>query len=152
MSMKEEFDNLVWGLLRGLDSAFEVCAIIQEGVSYEKIPEDFWLDERKGKDILGAQMTKKEELIQVRQEVIARIISELINGQDVVYVDHYSRLFHALAILEVPKDDSRIPNYRGNSYHLAYELWQLDDGQQETYKHIAQVAWRMSEIMKTISL
>ena len=69
-------DELIWHILRGFDYGFNICSLIQEGVSYPKrIPQQFWLDERKGGDgILGQRFLSKAEMRSLRDEVIDAII------------------------------------------------------------------------------
>ncbi len=63
MVEKTKLDQLIWNLLRGFQTGFKTCEIIQEGISYTRaIPKSFWLDEEKGYyGILGLyDLTKKD--------------------------------------------------------------------------------------------
>ena len=63
--------------------------------------------------------------------------------------DNYARLFHALAILKVPKDTELLPGTTKNLiYNSMYMLWVLDDGSREKYNDIKDVAWYMAEETK----
>lgn len=149
----KELDDLIWRILRGSREGFATCEVIQEGVSYKRaIPKSFWLDERKGYyGILGFEFLTKAEMKKVHSEIVERIIQELnkSHNDSGMYSDNYSRLFHALSILKVPKSDSRVPAIGKNyMYNIAYDLWALDDGKSSTYEFISSVAWYSAEAVK----
>ena len=153
MVEKEQLDVLIWNLLRGLQLGFNVCAVIQEGVSYKKaIPKAFWNDEKKGRyGILGLHALCKSDMRKLHSEVVEIIINEINepHHEREMYCDNYSRLFHALSILKVPKNDSRVPAIGKNyMYNIAYDLWALDDGSESTYNFISSAAWYASEAIK----
>ena len=147
-------DELIWHILRGFDYGFNICSLIQEGVSYPKrIPQQFWLDERKGGDgILGQRFLSKAEMRSLRDEVIDAIINEINNPSepDKMYSDNYTRRFHALAIFRVAKSDKRVPP-TGNDYmyNIAYELWGLDDGSKRKYDCVRPASWYSAEAFKS---
>lgn len=152
MVEKTELDELIWHLLRGFSEGFKICEVIQEGVSYKRaIPKSFWLDEEKGYyGILGLNTLTKSDMKKVHSEVVERIIQEINEpNEGEMYSDNYSRLFHALAILKVPKCDPRVPAIGKNyMYNIAYDLWALDDGKSSTYEFISNVAWYSAEAIK----
>ena len=152
MVEKRELDELIWHLLRGFPEVFKICEVIQEGVSYKRaIPKSFWLDEEKGYyGILGLNTLTKKDMKKVYSEVVERIIQEINKpNEDKMYSDNYSRLFHALTILKVPKCDPRVPAIGKNyMYNIAYDLWALDDGKSITYEFISNVAWYSAEAFK----
>ena len=155
MVEKKELDDLMWHILRGFNEGFEICSVIQEGVSYKKsIPKSFWLDERKGYyGIMGLNKISKSDMRIGRDEVIERIILEINEPHHdrEMYADNYSRLFHALAIFQVAKSDLRVPAIGKNyMYNIAYDLWALDDGSSEIYEnHISSIAWYSAEAFKS---
>lgn len=154
MVKKTELDDLIWNLLRGFPESFKVCEVIQEGVSYKRaIPKSFWLDEEKGYyGILGLKTLTKAEMKKIHSDVVERIIQEINKPMESeMYSDNYSRLFHALTILNVTKCDLRVPAIGKNyMYNIAYDLWALDDGKSSTYEFISNVAWYSSEAIKNI--
>ena len=156
MVEKTKLDQLIWNLLRGFQTGFKTCEIIQEGVSYTRaIPKSFWLDEEKGYyGILGLYDLTKKDMKKVRNEVIERIIQEINDPNECkMYSDNYARLFHALAILRVAKYDHRVPAIGKNyMYNIAYDLWALDDGKSSTFEFISNVAWYSAEAVKENSL
>lgn len=156
MVERKELDKLVWNLLRGFPIGFQICETIQEGVSYPRaIPKSFWLDEDKGYyGILGLNNLTKKDMRTIRDEVIERIIKEINEpSESQIYSDNYSRLFHALSILKVPKYDPSLPAIGKNyMYNISYDLWALDDGKSSTYEHIEKVAWFAAEAVKDKSL
>lgn len=152
MVEKRELDNLIWKLLRGFREGFEVCEIIQEGVSYTRaIPKSFWRDEAKGYyGILGLYNLTKSEMRQLHNEVVERIIQEINEPNECkMCADNYARLFHALAILKVPKFDTRVHAIGTNyMYNIAYDLWALDDGSTRKFEFISNAAWYAAEAIK----
>ncbi len=87
----------------------------------------------------------------LREEVIERIINEISkpNTEKCMYADNYSRLFHALTILNVAKCDQRVPTIGKNCmYNIAYDLWALDDGKENNWETISNVAWYAAEAVK----
>ena len=156
MVEKTKLDQLIWNLLRGFQTGFKTCEIIQEGVSYARaIPKSFWLDEEKGYfGILGLKHLTKDDMRKVRSEVIKRVIQEINDPNECkMYSDNYSRLFHALAIFKVAKSDPRVPAIgTDHMYNIAYDLWALDDGKSSTFEFISNVAWYSAEAVKENSL
>ncbi|MCR5186570.1 MAG: hypothetical protein K6D97_05595 [Clostridia bacterium] len=151
---KRTLDELIWALLRGFPYAFETCIVIQEAVSYPKrIPNEFWYDEKKGGcGILGMDRITKAEMKKLRKQVIARIIQEInapAKPED-MYCDNYTRLFHALTLLEVQKNDKRIPAPgKDYMYNMSYMLWALDNGTEKAKKAVIAATWYSSEMFKT---
>ncbi len=152
MVEKEKLNKLIWHLLRGFQEGFSDCKRIQAGLSYKRIiPKSFWDDPIDGYiGILGRTKLKKDELKELRKEVVERIIQEINHpSQKKMYADNYSRLFHALAILGVSKSDTRVPALgKDYMYNIAYCLWALDDGTEQTYEFIADIAWYSAEAVK----
>lgn len=153
MVEEKEMNELIWYLLRGFPEGFKICELIQEAVSYKRsIPKLFWIDEDKaGYGILGLHNLNKAEIGFLREEVIQRIINEISkpNSEKCMYADNYSRLFHALTILNVAKCDQRVPAIGKNCmYNIAYDLWALDDGNENNWEAIRNVAWYAAETVK----
>ena len=65
-------------------------------------------------------------------------------------IEQYVRYFHGLAILGVDKENAEVPaiDNANDRYKIAYELWQLDDGSEENWKHIESIAWYVTEKLK----
>ena len=156
MVEKEELNKLIWRLLRGFQEGFSDCKRIQAGLSYKRIiPKSFWDDPIDGYIvILGRTKLKKDELKELCKEVVERIIQEINHpSQKKMYADNYARLFHALSILGVPKSDTRVPAIGKNyMYNIAYSLWALDDGTENTYEFISNAAWYAAEAFKSNKL
>ena len=154
MIEEKEMNELIWKLLRGFPEGFKICELIQEAVSYKSgIPKLFWIDENKAGrcGILGFHKLNKAEMRALREEVIERIINESNepNTEKCMYADNYSRLFHALTILKVAKCDQRVPAIGKNCmYNIAYDLWALDDGKENNWETISNVAWYAAEAVK----
>lgn len=152
MVEKEKLNKLIWRLLRGFQEGFSDCRTIREGLSYKRIiPKSFWDNPEYGYlEIFGRFNLKKGELREIHKEVIERIIHEINHpSQKKMYADNYSRLFHALAILGVSKSDTRVPALgKDYMYNIAYCLWALDDGTEQTYEFIADIAWYSAEAVK----
>ena len=63
--------------------------------------------------------------------------------------DHYSRYFHALTLLKVPKNTELVPKIGTNlAYNAAYTIWMLDDGSDKAWDAICDSMWYMSEATK----
>ena len=99
----------------------------------------------------------KEKLLSLREEVIDLICEELEKDKALnwekkmspIQVDNYVRLFHALALMGVEKNDLRIPKKRGNiKYNIALAFWLEDDGSIEKWIYIRRLAWNISEFTK----
>lgn len=153
MVEEKEMNEVIWYLLRGFPEGFKICELIQEAVSYKRsIPKLFWIDEDKaGYGILGFYDTTKAEMRSLREEVIERIINEISkpNSEKCMYADNYSRLFHALTILKVDKSDQRVPAIGKNCmYNIAYDLWALDDENENNWETISNIAWYAAEVVK----
>ena len=101
-------------------------------------------------EVIDLKEIKKDELKELRKKVVERIIKEINHpSQKKMYADNYSRLFHALAILGVSKSDTRVPALgKDYMYNIAYCLWALDDGTEQTYEFIADIAWYSAEAVK----
>ncbi len=130
----------------GCRSSFEECSLIMKGIGFKKkIPKEFWEDEEQaGLGIMDIYVRlSKSELKRIREEVISEICFRLHNDCYKCFtVEHYSNYLHGLAILEVPKDTKEIPGLGENTrrYNLAYQLWKLDDGSEEKWNTIADIA------------
>ena len=156
MVEKEELNQLIWHLLRGFREGFSDCQKIREGLSYKRIiPKSFWDNPEYGYlEIFGRFNLKKGELREIHKEVVERIIREINHpSEKKMYADNYVRLFHALSILGVSKNDQRVPAIGINyMYNIAYSLWALDDGTENTYEFISDAAWYAAEAFKTNKL
>ena len=135
MIKKDELDELIWLILHGWPRGFESCQLIQRASEST--------DSSEKDDILG--ITAIEACV-VRTEIIVRIIQEIKSGEHLL--DHLSRLFHALTLLKVDKNDSRLPSSSVSYiYNAARALWMLDDGE-KAYSYINLAAWYVAEMMK----
>ena len=152
--------NFIYGLLRGRnDAAFEEVKIIREAYEIKgEIPEEFWNREIYKEPLMGYKVPMtKEKLLSLREEVIDLICEELEKDKALnwekkmspIQVDNYVRLFHALALMGVEKNDLRIPKKRGNiKYNIALAFWLEDDGSIEKWIYIRRLAWYISEFTK----
>lgn len=156
MVEREKLNKLIWRLLRGFQEGFSDCRTIREGLSYKIIiPKSFWDNPEYGYlEIFGRFNLKKGELREIHKEVIERIIHEINHtSEKEMYTDNYARLFHALSIFGVPKSDTRVPAIGKNyMYNIAYSLWALDDGTENTYEFISNAAWYAAEAFKSNKL
>ena len=159
---KEYAQKFLYGLHRGRNyaSTYEECRIIGEAGKIEgEIPEEFWKREFYCEALMGYEVPlRKAELLSLREEVIELICKELkadssnLNWEkkmSPIQVDNFVRLFHALAIIGVEKNDPRIPKKRENvKYNTALAFWLEDDGSIEKWNYINRLAWRISELTK----
>ena len=152
--------NFIYGLHRGRnDAAFEEVKIIREAYEIKgEIPEEFWNREIYKEPLMENKVPlTKEKLLSLREEVIDLICEELEKDKALnwekkmspIQVDNYVRLFHALALMGVEKNDLRIPKKRGNiKYNIALAFWLEDDGSIEKWIYIRRLAWNISEFTK----
>ena len=138
-------------MARGKRDSFRECYLIMEVLSFsKKIPDSFWHDEDKAEfgimDIYEP-LTKKK-LRQIRNELIDAIFQRM-EIRD-LNIKQYVRYFHGLAILDVTKENAEVPaiDNANTQYKIAYELWRLDDGSEENWKHIESIAWYVTEKLK----
>ena len=136
---------------QGKRDSFQQCHLIMEGISFPKrIPDSFWNDEDKaGFGIMDIyEPLTKKQLRQIRNEVVKAILQNIEIQQ--LDIEQYVRYFHGLAILGVDKENAEVPaiDNANERYKIAYELWQLDDGSEENWKHIESIAWCVTEKLK----
>ena len=69
----------------------------------------------------------------------------LIKQEQVIKVDNY-----LLFLIDVAKENAEVPaiDNANTQYKIAYELWRLDDGSEENWKHIESIAWYVTEKLK----
>ncbi len=138
-------------MARGKRDSFRECYLIMEGLSFsKKIPNSFWNDEDKaGFGIMDIyEPVTKNQLRQIRNELIDAIFQRM-EIRD-LNTKQYVRYFHGLAILDVAKENAEVPaiDNANTQYKIAYELWKLDDGSEENWKHIESIAWCVTEKLK----
>ncbi len=136
---------------QGKRDSFQQCHLIMEGISFSKrIPDSFWNDEDKaGFGIMDIyEPLTKKQLRQIRNELIDAIFQRM-EIRD-LNIKQYVRYFHGLAILDVAKKNAEVPaiDNANTQYKIAYELWRLDDGSEENWKHIESIAWEVTEKLK----
>lgn len=154
-------DDFIYGLHHARnEGAYEEVKIIGEAYEIEgEIPERFWQREIYKEPLMGNKVPlTKDKLLSIREEVIDLICEELeadsstLNWEkklSPIEVDNYTRLFHALALMGVEKNDPRIPKKRGNiKYNISLALWLEDNGSIETWIYIRRIAWNISELIK----
>jgi len=144
-----KYDSFIWGILRGRD--FEHLRFLQGAVDHKKKISKVYIQETEYTEIFEIGETKKDA-IEAREELIKLIVQVLKDGKtrnkDMI-IDHYSRLFHALAILKVDKNADFITKESENKmYNAAYQLWQLDDGSKTVGRSIMNACWFISEELK----
>lgn len=134
-------NDFIKSLLQGLRDGFETCELIMEALSYKRaIPESFWTDEKKGAyGILGEYRISMKEMRDLRAEAIMAITSKISlmerENNKKNQIDNFSRLFHALTLLQVEKNTSLVPAVSENLlYNTAYSLWAIDDGSEKIWK------------------
>lgn len=147
-----KMDDFIYEVLRGSKRAYEICEMLQKGLSFKgRIPKSFWLDSKLiYGGFFGLYNLRKFELREIRNEIIERILKEINEpSESKIYSDNYSRLLHVFAIFKISKSDDRIPATGENyMYDIAYELWALDDGTYQTFDYIASVTWFVAEAAK----
>lgn len=148
-------NDFIKSLLHGLRDGFETCELIMEALSYKRaIPESFWTDEMKGAcGILGEYRISKKEMRDLRAEAIRAITSKISlmerENDKKNQIDNFSRLFHALTLLQVEKNTSLVPAISENLlYDTAYSLWEIDDGSEKIWKAIDNASWYAAEAIK----
>lgn len=137
-------------------NCYRILNIIQGATEFKrKIPKSFIITEEYdcvARDF-GFGLTKSDAKA-LREEFINEIVRVILEVKETdrneeMLHDHYARLFHALAILKVPKDTELLPGTTKNLiYNSMYMLWFLDDGSREKYNDIKDVAWYMAEETK----
>lgn len=151
------YGKFIQGLLHTPEySGYKTLRLIQGAVDFERrIPkyyiekEEYYYVARDFEIDFTKNAAKK-----LREEFISEIIKVILKLDKTDYneellTDHYARLFHALAILKVPKDTELLPGTTQNlMYNAMYILWKLDDGSKEVYDIIGRTAWCMSEEIK----
>lgn len=140
-------------------SAYDTLKLVQTAVEFKrKIPKYFIENETDSQyyyvaKYFGIDLTKSAAKL-LREELVGeiiRVIVELDKTDDnhELLPDHYARLFHALAILKVPKDTELLPGTTKNlMYNAMYMIWGLDDGSEEADRLIGIASWCMAEEIK----
>jgi len=141
------YEDIVWGILRG--RTFGALSMLQGAVESENL--ESYIEETGYPEMFSIGHTKKEA-IEVREELIKLILQALKNGKtrgESMKMDHYARLFHALARLNVPKADLKYLRDSGVPMRdAALELWLMDDGSDTIGRYIMKAAWIISEEQK----
>lgn len=137
-------------------SAYKTLRLIQGAVDFErKIPKSYIKNEDFGYVVrdFGIDFTKSA-VKKLREEFISEIIKVILeldktDRNEEVLPDHYGRLFHALAILKVPKNTELLPGTTKNlMYNAMYIIWGLDDGSCKAGDLIQRASWCMAEEIK----
>ena len=152
-----KYGKFIKGLLHTPDSGdYRTLQLIQGATEFQrKIPKSYIYSEEYyyvARDF-GIGFTKSEAKA-LREEFINEIIKVILNldktdRNEEMLPDNYARLFHALAILKVPKDTELLPGTTKNLiYNSMYMFWFFDDGSQKAYDVINDGAWCMAEEIK----
>lgn len=148
--------SFINGIVHGRNAQYRCLESIRKALDYRaKIPKQFLSSEEAEwlKGEFGISITK-QEVKELRKELIAEIIDVILNQKTTEYgeemmTDNYSRLFHGLAILKLEKDTELLPGTTDNyMYNAAYMLWRLDDGSEMAGDAIESTMWFMSEEIK----
>ena len=133
--MTNELNRLVGDLEFGYNWAFDFLSEVNKAVNFKaKIPKTYWrgLFEECWKDAFkefGVWYATKGEMKEFCKELIAAIIEFLAPDDTEKDFQHYLSLFHALAILDVPKDSTLLkPEGKNKYYTFMYAVWQLENG------------------------
>lgn len=151
---KKKYEDIVNGILHG--RYFDWLRDLQQAVRFKaKIPKSF-IEETQYTDLFGIGGSKKEAR-EAREELISEIVDRIVNYNTTNFhlemmPDNYSRLFHALAVLQLEKNTEILPaETANNKYNAAYMLWKLDDGSEDVGKLIMDASWYMTvEIRKEV--
>ena len=146
---EEVMEQFVEGLKHGFRHKFEECEDVARALEFKHaIPAKFWQEERISYGIMGLDVPlTKRQLRDMHTEMIDAICTAL--KAENLEVDNYARLFHALAILGLPKCSLDVPATRNNmKYNMAYYLWGLDDGTPEAWECIDNASWYAAESSK----
>lgn len=152
-----KYGKFIKGLLHTPEhSGYNTLRLIQGAVEFDRrIPkyyiekEEYYYVARDFEIDFTKSAAKK-----LREEFISEIIKVILkldktDHNEEMLTDHYARLFHALAILKVPKDTELLPGTTENlMFNAMYILWELDDGSEKVYDIIGRTAWCISEEIK----
>ena len=153
-----KYGNFIRGILHTPEySAYDNLRVIQKAVEFKRKIPKFYIENESDyyyvAGYFGINLTKSA-VKTLREELINEIIKVIIeldktdNGKELL-PDHYARLFHALAILKVPKDTELLPGTTKNlMYNAMYMIWGLDDGSEEARRLIQTASWYMAEEIK----
>lgn len=100
--------------------------------------------------LMGVYYPTAEEVEKIWREVVNSIKWEIKfwEKNERKEVDHYWRYLHGLTILGI-KDKSCISKSTTDvKQQIAYELWQLDDGEYSTESILFRVSWCFAEVCK----
>ncbi len=141
-------EEFISGLIHGFWFNFTECVTVATACGYKRIPKSFWGDSSTCDGIMNiAPPITKANVKRIRTEMVEAICKAL--SEDGLEVDNYMRLFHALTLLGEPKDTKCVSATRNNmKYNMAYYLWCLDDGTEETWRCVDSVAWFAAELSK----
>ena len=136
-------------------SAYKILRLIQGAVDFKrKIPKSYIKNEDYYYVARDFGINSKNDAKELREQFINEIIKVILeldktDRNEEMLPDHYGRLFHALAILKVPKDTKLLPGTTTNlMYDAMYTLWELDDGSDHAGEVIQSAAWYMAEEIK----
>lgn len=152
-----KYGKFIKGLLHTPEhSGYNTLRLIQRAVEFDRRIPKYYIEKQEycyvARDF-EIDCTKSAAK-KLREEFISEIIKVILkldktDRNEELLPDHYARLFHALAILKVPKDTELLPGTTENlMYNAMYILWGLDDGSEKVYDIIGRTAWCMSEEIK----
>ena len=132
----EEKIRFLFDLERG---SFEGCRELKNAYEGKKTNEY----------LMGVYYPTAEQVEKIWEEVVHSIKGQIkLCEKRIKEVDHYWRYLHGLTVLGI-KDKSCISNSSRNvKLQIAYELWQLDDGEYFTEDILDRVSWCFAEICK----
>ena len=149
--------KFIQGLLHTPEySGYKTLRLIQGAVDFRgKLPKRYTEDEEYYYVVrdFGIDFTKGS-VKALREEFVNEIIKVIVeldktDDNQELLPDHYGRLFHALAILKVPKDTKLLPGTTTNLiYNAMYMMWALDDGSLYSGDIIQRASWYMAEEIK----
>lgn len=109
-------------------------------------------DSRKSEYLMGVYYPTPEEIEQIYTYAVNEVKSKLMYWEvsdRKKEVDHYWRYFHGLTILGISEKSQVISESSTNvKQRIAYELWKLDDGEDDTEEILTNVAWCFAEAFK----
>ena len=125
-------------------NGFRILKLIQGATEVEKKDTQSYIDYE---EYCSRSRDFREEFINEIARVILEVNQTDQNEEFSHY--HYARLFHALAILKVPKDTKILCEKSKNYiYNSMYILWKLDDGSEDAYNTIIKSAYCMAKNAK----
>ena len=116
-----------------------------------RIPNAFW-NKVGDEGVFELDRCPKEEVLKKKEEIIERILEEINSMLALPKLEELYRLFHALTILGVKKDDKRVtkPDEDMVVYSVVYYIWRTDSKKMEytEFKDKEKALGAVTEIVK----